>query len=54
MRIRERIPDFLLEAWNNPKHPKSPYINYDKILYPIGLDENNNVIYKLNTKKMRK
>ena len=38
---------------SNPKDGKSPYKYFEGILYPIGLDEENNVIYKYNTKKAR-
>ena len=47
------MADYLREIWNNPKNAKSPFKYFDGILYPIGLDEDKNVIYKLNVKKMK-
>ena len=35
------------------KNRKSPYKYFEGILYPVGLDEDNNVSYKYNTKKAR-
>ena len=45
--------DYLHEIWNNPKSSKSPFKYFEGVLYPVGLDENNDVIYKYNTKKAR-
>ena len=52
-RWNQTMEDYLREIWNNPKDTKSPFKYFDGVLYPIGLDDNNNVIYKLNLKKMR-
>lgn len=52
-RWNQTMADYLREIWNNPKDTKSPYKYFDGVLYPIGLDEKNNVIYKLNIKKMK-
>lgn len=30
--------DHIRERWNNPSHPRGPYIYFDKALVPIGLD----------------
>lgn len=46
--------DFIHEIWNTPKNLKSPYKYFGGVLYPIGLDENNDVVYKLNLKKIGK
>lgn len=50
----QTMSDFLREIWNTPKNAKSPFKYFEGILYPIGLDENNDVIYKYNTEKARK
>lgn len=47
------MADYLRSIWNNPKDGKSPYKYFEGVLYPVGLDEDNNVIYKYNTKKAR-
>ena len=52
-RLNQTMADYLREIWNTPKNSKSPYKYFDGVLYPIGLDDHNNVIYKLNTKKMK-
>lgn len=46
--------DLLKEYWNNPESAHSPYKYFEGILYPVGLDNNNNVIYKFNLKKAGK
>jgi hypothetical protein len=43
--------EFMRTIWNNPKRATSPYVYFDGILYPAGLDENNDVIYKFNKAK---
>lgn len=32
--------DHMRRKWNNPKHPRSPYMYFDKVLVPISIDEN--------------
>lgn len=53
VRSNYSMGDYLREVWNNPKTEKSPFKYFDGVLYPVGLDENNDVIYKLNVKKIR-
>ena len=53
LRSKHTMSDYLREIWNTPKNSKSPFKYFDGVLYPVGLDENNNVIYKLNIKKMK-
>lgn len=53
IRGKYTMADYLREIWNSPKNAKSPFKYFDGVLYPIGLDEQNNVIYKLNIKKMK-
>ena len=53
-RRKQTMADYLRSIWNNPKDGKSPYKYFEGILYPVGLDEDNNVIYKYNTKKARR
>lgn len=52
--LNQSLYDYIHEIWNNPKDGKSPYKYFEGILYPIGLDENNDVIYKYNEKKANK
>jgi hypothetical protein len=40
--------DVMRNHWNNPKKANSPARYFGGILVPIGLDENNDIIYKLN------
>lgn len=47
------MADYLRSIWNNLKGGNSPYKYFEGILYPVGFDEENNVIYKYNTKKAR-
>ena len=53
-RKKQSMGDYLRSIWNNPKNAKSPYKYFEGILYPVGLDDDNNVIYKYNVKKARK
>ena len=53
LRRNQTMYDYLKGIWNNPKNSKSPYKYFEGVLYPVGLDEDNNVIYKYNTKKAR-
>lgn len=53
IRGKQSLSDYLRSIWNTPNNSKSPYKYFEGILYPIGLDEENNVIYKYNTKKAR-
>lgn len=53
LRRKQSMYDYLRGIWNTPKNAKSPYKYFEGILYPIGLDPDNNVIYKYNTKKAR-
>jgi len=37
----------LRQRWNNPKHPRGPYIYFGGVLEPVGIDDNtNDVVYK--------
>jgi len=31
--------DHMRKKWNNPKHPRSPYLYFDKVFVPVGVDE---------------
>lgn len=46
VRRAQSMTDYMRDIWNTPDNLKSPYNYFEKILYPVGLDENNNVIYK--------
>jgi len=43
--------DFMRMCWNNPNSAKSPYKYFGWILNPIWLDENKDIIYKLDLEK---
>lgn len=47
----QTMNDYLRSIWNSPKNGKSPFKYFEGILYPVGVDEDNNVIYKYNSKK---
>lgn len=32
--------DHMRQKWNNPRHPRSPYQYFDKVLAPVGVDRN--------------
>lgn len=56
MRVRRKtqtMAGYLRSIWNNLKDGNSPYKYFEGILYPVGFGEENNVIYKYNTKKAR-
>lgn len=50
-RRKQTLYEYMKEIWNTPKSGKSPYKYFEGILYPVGLDNNKNVIYKFNNKK---
>lgn len=52
-RKTQTMADYLRSIWNNPKDSKSPYKYFEGVLYPVGLDKDNNVVYKYNAKKAR-
>lgn len=31
--------DHIRRGWNNPKHPRGPYVYFDKVLVPVGVDK---------------
>jgi len=43
--------DFMRGVWNDPTRKTSPFVYFDGLLYPDGLDENSDVIYKFNKEK---
>lgn len=50
-RKNQSMFDYIREQWNTPNTLKSPYKYFEGILFPVGLDENNDVIYKFNYEK---
>ena len=54
LRRNQSMYDYLRGIWNTPKNAKSPYKYFEGILYPVGLDDDNNVIYKYNVEKAKK
>lgn len=54
LKRNQSMYDHLKGIWNTPKNAKSPYKYFEGILYPVGLDDDNNVIYKYNVEKARK
>lgn len=51
IRADQNLMTYVKEFWNTPKSQKSPYGYFEGVLYPIGLDKDKNVIYKLNRQK---
>ena len=45
-RRKQSMHDYMRDIWNTPSSLKSPYGYFEKIMYPTGLDEEGNVIYK--------
>lgn len=52
-RYYQTLYDYVRDFWNTPKSAKSPYGYFEGVLYPIGLDDEGDVIYKLNWDKIR-
>lgn len=50
-RYKQSMSEYLREVWNTPSSSKSPYKYFEGVLYPVGLDTDNNVIYKYNKDK---
>lgn len=40
------MKDYLHYLWNSPKAGQSPYKIFEKVLKPVGFDENNDIIYE--------
>jgi DNA repair photolyase len=39
--------DHMRKKWNNPKHPRGPYMYFDKVLLPVGTDKlTKDLVYK--------
>jgi len=39
--------------WNNPNKANSPYKYFGGVLFPIGLDEDKNIIYEYRGDKVK-
>ncbi|MCO5250982.1 MAG: hypothetical protein M9949_06125 [Candidatus Kapabacteria bacterium] len=50
-RYTQTLYEYVKEIWNTPKNHKSPYSYFEGVLYPVGKDDDNNVIYKINRQK---
>ncbi len=50
-RYEQTMYQFVKEYWNTPSSDKSPFKYFDGILEPVGLDAENNIVYKFNSKK---
>lgn len=44
------MKEYLRYLWNNPKRGQSPYKIFEQVLFPDGIDENGDIIYKYNQK----
>ena len=44
--------EWIKSKWNNPNDSNSPYRYFDKVLYPVKLDEDGNIIYKFNPERL--
>lgn len=42
----KNMKDFMRDKWNNPNDKQSPYKYFEGVLYPIGLDDQKNVVYE--------
>lgn len=42
------MKDYLRYLWNSPRRGQSPYRLFERVLIPVGLDEDENIIYKYN------
>ena len=42
------MKDYLRFLWNNPKRGQSPYHLFERVLKPVGMDENGDIIYQYN------
>ncbi len=54
LRANQTMSDYLQTIWNTPQNGKSPYKYFEKILYPVGKTEKNNIIYKYWEEKANK
>lgn len=50
-KLNQTLYDHVHALWNTPSGKNSPYGYFEGILYPIGVDQEQNVIYKLNRAK---
>lgn len=50
-RMHQSMYDFLHEAWNSPNNGNSPYKYFDKVMYPIKLDDKGDIVYKWNPER---
>lgn len=44
------MKDYLRFLWNAPSRGQSPYRLFEGVLVPSGIDENNDIVYKYNSK----
>lgn len=44
--------EWIKSKWNNPNDSNSPYRYFDKVLYPVKLDDEGNIIYKFNPERL--
>ena len=47
-RRRQSLAQFVHQLWNSPKAHNSPHMCFGGVLYPTGLDDDGNVVYKIN------
>lgn len=47
----QTLSQMMREIWNTPTNGKSPYKYFEGVLYPIGLDSDNNIIYQYRQDK---
>ncbi|MCJ7747885.1 MAG: hypothetical protein MUP27_09080 [Desulfobacterales bacterium] len=38
--------DSMRRKWNNPRHPRSPYHYFGGVLKPVGIDQNQDLVYE--------
>ena len=54
LRLRQSLYDYVHEIWNTPQKRLNPYNYFGGVLYPIGLDEHDDIIYKYNIDQANK
>ena len=52
MRKNQSMADYIREKWNTPNDMRSPYKYFGGVLFPVGLDNNNDVIYEYRGDKI--
>ena len=49
-KMKVTVKDYMRNAWNDPKNANSPYRYFTGVMFPLKLDENQNIIYEYRPK----